>query len=220
MLAGVNLRFEAGKSYAVVGASGSGKSTLLGLLTASHEAYTGSVLYDGVELRDIRSESLYEQIAMIEQQVFVFNASIRENITMFGSFPKERVERAMQLAGLSSWVEDRGEEAGCGENGCMLSGGEKQRIAIARSLLMDTSVLLADEATAALDAQTARYVSEAILSLKGVTRIVVTHTLDEAVLRRFDGIVVLSSGGVAETGRFDELMEKRGLFHALYTVSQ
>ena len=101
-----------------------------------------------------------------------------------------------------------------------LSGGEKQRISIARSLLKHASVLLADEATAALDAQTAHQVTDDILSLTGVTRIVVTHTLEQAALRRYDGILVLKNGRIAESGTFDALMAQKGYFYALYTVSQ
>lgn len=101
-----------------------------------------------------------------------------------------------------------------------LSGGEKQRISIARSLLKRSSVLLADEATAALDAQTAHQVTSDLLDLTGVTRIIVTHRLEESLLRRYDGILVLKDGRIAETGTFDELMEKKGYFYALFTVAQ
>ena len=117
-------------------------------------------------------------------------------------------------------IAEKGEDYLCGENGSGLSGGEKQRISIARSLLKKSSILLADEATAALDAQTAWQVSNDILDLEGITRIVVTHSLEENLLKRYDGILVLKDGKVEEFGSFDELMEKQGYFHALYTVSQ
>ena len=220
ILRGVSARFEAGKAYAIVGASGSGKSTLLNLLTSPGTAYDGSILLDGTELRTIAPESLYETVSLIQQNVFVFNASIRDNITMFRSFPSEELAQAVRRAQLESLLADRGEGYLCGENGSGLSGGEKQRISIARSLLKHASVLLADEATAALDAQTAHQVTDVILSLTGVTRIVVTHTLEQAALRQYDGILVLKDGRIAETGSFDELMERKGYFYALYTVSQ
>ena len=220
ILRGVSARFEAGKAYAIVGASGSGKSTLLNLLTSPGTAYDGSILLDGTELRTIAPESLYETVSLIQQNVFVFNASIRDNITMFRSFPSEELAQAVRRAQLESLLADRGEGYLCGENGSGLSGGEKQRISIARSLLKHASVLLADEATAALDAQTAHQVTDDILSLTGVTRIVVTHTLEQAALRQYDGILVLKDGRIAETGSFDELMERKGYFYALYTVSQ
>ena len=124
------------------------------------------------------------------------------------------------VAELPSLLAERGEEYLCGENGSGLSGGEKQRISIARSLLKQSSVLLADEATAALDAETAHRVSAELLDLSEMTRIVVTHSLEEVLLRRCDGILVLKDGRLAEMGRFDELMENKGYFYALYTVSQ
>lgn len=215
----VNCRFEAGRSYAVVGASGSGKSTLLNLLMAAHGNYQGSISFDGMELRTISSQSLYDQVSMIQQQVYVFNASIRDNITMFSDFPEPAVDRAIEQAGLSDLIRRKGEDYLCGENGSGLSGGEKQRISIARALLRGSSVLLADEATAALDAQTAHQVSNAILDLN-LTRIVVTHKLEESLLRRFDSILVMKNGGIAEQGSFDELMEKREYFYSLYMVAQ
>ena len=220
VLQDVNVTFDAGKSYAVVGGSGSGKSTLLNLLVASHDGYTGSICYDGTELRQISSDSLYEMVSVVQQNVFIFNASIRDNITMFSDFPREEVDRAIELSGLSRLIAERGEDYLCGENGSGLSGGEKQRISIARSLLKKSQVLLVDEATAALDAQTAFQVSNAILQLHGLTRIVVTHALDENLLKQYDGIVTLKAGRIVETGTFRELMEKRGYFYSLYTVSQ
>ncbi len=220
ILHGINATFAAGKAYAIVGASGSGKSTLLNLLMSSSTNYGGEIRLDDEELRDIRPESLYECISVIQQNVFVFNASIRDNVTMFRDFPKEELEEAIDHAHLDELIAKRGEDTLCGENGSGLSGGEKQRISIARSLLRRSSVLLADEATAALDAQTAWQVSNDILDLAGITRIVVTHSLEEGILQRYDGILVLKDGRAEEFGTFDELMENRGYFHALFTVSQ
>ena len=220
VLHGISARFSAGKAYAIVGASGSGKSTLLNLLTAQGANYRGSISLDGTELRDIAPESLYEIMSVIQQNVFVFNASIRDNVTMFREFPRQEQELAIRRAHLSELLDERGEEYLCGENGSGLSGGEKQRISIARSLLKHSSVLLADEATAALDAQTAYQVTSDLLDLQGVTRIIVTHTLNETLLRRYDGILVMKNGRIDEFGSFDELMAKNGYFHALYTVAQ
>lgn len=220
VLNGMNVTFEAGKSYALVGASGCGKSTLLNLLMASDTDYSGSIRYDDTELREIRTDALYELVSVIQQNVFIFNASIRDNITMFSDFPREEVDRAMEQSGLSALVEARGEGFQCGENGCNLSGGEKQRISIARSLLKKSRVLLVDEATAALDAQTAGQVSGAILDLRGITRIVVTHSLEESQLKRYDRILTLKNGRIHEEGTFAELMAKKGYFYSLFTVAQ
>lgn len=220
ILHGVSAVFEAGKAYAVVGSSGSGKSTLLNLLMASFSAYSGRILLDGAEITQIRPESLYSMISVIQQNVFVFNASIRDNVTMFRVFPQEEMDDAIRHAHLDGLLSDRGEAYLCGESGNGLSGGEKQRVSIARSLLKKSSILLADEVTAALDKETAWQVSNDILDLNGITRIVVTHSLEESLLRRYDGILVLKDGRVAESGTFDELMASGGYFHALFTVAQ
>ena len=216
----VSCFFEAGKKYAVVGASGSGKSTLLNLLMASHSDYMGEINYDDTEIRQIGSNALYDIQSIIQQNVFVFNATIRENIAMFKSFPDDEIDRAVELSGLTDLIAEKGENYLCGENGSGLSGGEKQRISIARSLLKKSKILLVDEATSSLDKETAHQVSEAILSLDGITAIVVTHALDEGLLRRFDNILTFRNGKIEEEGTFEELIEKKGYFYSLYTVSQ
>jgi ATP-binding cassette subfamily B protein len=220
VLHGINAEFEAGRAYALVGGSGSGKSTLLNLLMAAETNYSGHILADGIELSDISTESLYGTMAAIQQNVFVFNASIKDNVSMFRDFPKTEMDEAIARAHLGALIRERGEDYLCGENGSGLSGGEKQRISIARSLLKKSSVLLADEVTAALDAQTAHRVSSDILDLQGITRIVVTHTLEESLLRRYDKIFVLRSGRIEEAGSFADLMANKGYFYALFTVAQ
>lgn len=220
VLHGINAEFEAGKAYALVGGSGSGKSTLLNLLMAAETNYSGHILADGIELSDISTESLYGTMAAIQQNVFVFNASIKDNVSMFRDFPKTEMDEAIARAHLGALIRERGEDYLCGENGSGLSGGEKQRISIARSLLKKSSVLLADEVTAALDAQTAHRVSSDILDLQGITRIVVTHTLEESLLRRYDKIFVLRGGRIEEAGSFADLMANKGYFYALFTVAQ
>ena len=220
VLHGINAEFEAGRAYALVGGSGSGKSTLLNLLMAAETNYSGHILADGIELSDISTESLYGTIAAIQQNFFVFNASIKDNVSMFRDFPKAELDEAIARAHLGALIRERGEDYLCGENGSGLSGGEKQRISIARSLLKKSSVLLADEVTAALDAQTAHRVSSDILDLQGITRIVVTHTLEESLLRRYDKIFVLRGGRIEEAGNFADLMANKGYFYALFTVAQ
>ena len=216
----ISARFAAGGCYAVVGGSGSGKSTLLGLLTASRRDYSGQILYDGQELKTASLESLYDLVGLIQQKVFLFDASLRDNITLFRDFPAPQLERAVRQAGLGPLLETRGPAYRCGENGRGLSGGEQQRVAIARSLLRQSQVLLVDEATAALDPATARQVNLSLLELTGITRILVTHRLDESLLRRCDGILALKDGRVAESGTFDQLMAQKGYFYSLFTVSR
>lgn len=219
-LSHISLSFAAGRAYAIVGGSGSGKSTLLNLLTgAAGQGYSGRILLDGKELREISAESLFGALSVIQQNVFVFNASIRDNITLFRDFPDAEVEEAIRRARLEGLLARRGEDELCGESGKALSGGERQRVSIARGLLKKASILIADEATASLDAETAHQVVSDLLGLEGTTRLIVTHTLDAGLLRRCDGIIALRDGAVAEQGGFDELMEKKGYFYALYTVS-
>lgn len=216
----INAEFAAGRSYAIVGGSGSGKSTLLSLLMNPGADYRGQIRMDGRELRTIDPDAIFGITSLIQQNVFVFNASIRDNVTMFRDFSQEELDRAVRQAHLDELINERGGDTLCGENGCALSGGEKQRISIARSLLKNSSVLLADEATSALDPKTAWQVSEDILDQTGMTRIVVTHSLEEELLKRYDGIIVLKDGRIEETGTFNELMERKGYFYALFTVSQ
>lgn len=220
VLQSVSQNFEAGKSYAIVGASGSGKSTLLSLLMGSSDAYEGSIFFDGKELKQVHSDSLYELMTMVQQSVFIFNDTIRNNITMFREFPDAQVESAIRQSGLAGLIADKGEDYVCGENGNGLSGGEKQRISIARALLRGAPVMLVDEATAALDAATAYEVTSAILDIEAFTRIVVTHRLEEGLLKRYDEILVMKSGNICEKGSFEELMEQKGLFYSLFVVAQ
>ncbi len=220
VLSNVDMNMRSGGCYALVGGSGSGKSTILNLLMASSENYGGEIRYDGKELREISASSLYDLVSIIQQNVFVFNSTIRDNITMFSAFPKEEVDRAVRMSGLSKLLEEKGEGYLCGENGSGLSGGERQRISIARALLRKTPVLFVDEATASLDAETSFEVLDAILKLDGYTRVIVTHDLDENILRRCTGLFALRNGEVSEQGTFEELMDRKGYFYSLFTVSQ
>ncbi len=219
VLRDLSLRLEAGKKYALVGASGSGKSTLLNLLMGACDGYTGSISIDGKELRAVDPDSLYDLMSLIGQNVFVFDDTIRRNITMFRDFPQEAVDSAAERAGLTAVIAEHGEDYRCGENGAGLSGGERQRVSIARCLLRGTPVLLLDEATASLDNQTAFAVTGAILALDGLTRLVVTHRLDAALLEQYDAIFVLRDGTLAEAGTFGDLMAEKGYFYSLYRVA-
>jgi len=220
VLKNINISFEAGKSYAIVGASGSGKSTLLNLLMGSYENYEGNIAFDKKELHTLSAESLYDMISIIHQNVFVFDSSIVDNITMFKKFTTKRIENAINRANLSKLIEEKGSDYRCGENGNGLSGGEKQRISIARSFLRNAPILLMDEATSSLDTNTAYLVENAILGIDELTRIVVTHKLDENMLRRYDRIVVMNNGKVCENDTFDNLMAEVGYFYSLYNVTK
>lgn len=190
----LNFEFEIGKKYAVVGSSGAGKSTLI------------NTIMDG--------------FSPVQQSVFVFRDTIRNNITLFKEFDEEKVKKAADQAGLRELIDKRGLNDSCGENGNKLSGGERQRIAIARALLRGSQALLLDEATAALDNQTSYAVIDAVLSMKEMTEIIVTHRLEEKLLYQYDEILVMHAGEIVEKGTFQELMQKKGFFYSLYVVSK
>lgn len=215
----ISFTLQAGKKYAVVGASGSGKSTILNLLMGAFPSYEGSICVDGVQIRDVALDSLYNVFCLVGQNVFVFDDTIQNNITMFKEFPDQKVEEAICRSGLKDLTLEKGLEYRCLENGAGLSGGERQRISIARSLMRDTPVLMMDEATAALDSQTAYEITDAILRLDGLTRLVVTHRLERTLMEQYDGILVLRDGRLTEQGTFGELMEKKGYFYSLFTLS-
>lgn len=212
--------FAPGRSYAVVGASGSGKSTLLNLLMGTSPDYAGEIWVDGAELRTIQTDSLYELVSIIQQNVFIFNDSIRNNITMYHEFPQRDIDEAATMSGLAPLIREKSLEYSCGENGSSLSGGERQRVSIARCLLRESPVLLVDEATAALDPATAYSITNSILHLDGLTRIMVTHHLEDTLLRQFDAILVMRQGRLEESGSFEELMAKRSYFYSLFNVAQ
>lgn len=213
----INHTFRAGKSYALVGASGSGKSTLLKVLMGFAPGYTGKVCYGNTELKSIDADKLLDYISVIQQDVFCFNSTIEENISMFRQFPQEEMDRAIQNAGLSALCRQKGRDYLCGEGGCNLSGGERQRISIARCFLRKSPIIFVDEAEAALDNETANAVLQTILDMEQNMRIVVTHRLDAPIMRQYDE---LHNGQIEESGTFDELIEQKGYFYSLYRISQ
>ncbi|CAM3640454.1 MULTISPECIES: ABC transporter ATP-binding protein [Saccharibacillus] len=219
VLDGLNVRLEKNKSYAVVGLSGSGKSTLLNLLMGYYENYDGAIQIDGTELRDIDPSDLYKLISVIQQEVFMFDAPIEDNILLYKTYPPEKLEQAIRMSGLDEFIARKSTKFHCGENGSFLSGGEKQRVSIARALIKETPILLLDEATSSLDNETAASIEKAILELQGITRVIVTHKLNKTALSMYDEIIMMKNGTVVEQGSFDELLERKGFFYSLYTIT-
>lgn len=222
ILKGISLHIKKGKKYAIVGASGSGKSTILKLLLRYYENFSGNIYIDGVENRDIKMEDLYKLISIIQQNVFMFDTSIRENIGLFQNYTGEEMERAIFRSGLENLIKSlpAGIESAVGENGCNLSGGEKQRIAIARALIKNTPILVLDEATSSLDNETSCSIEKALLTVPELTTMVVTHKLMEDILKGYDEIIAIKDGVVAEIGSFETLMERKGYFYSLYSVAK
>lgn len=218
ILNGIDMQMDKGGLYAIVGASGSGKSTLVNLLRGYYDNYDGSINFDGNNLRKIAN--LYDIFTVIDQNVFIFNSTISDNICMYKEFPEEEIKKAVKLAGLSKLVEEKGLDYQCGENGINLSGGERQRISIARALISRKQFIAMDESTSSLDIVTAKEIEHTIDSLDGVLRLVITHNLNENFLKNCDKIFVVKNGKIVESGAFDELIERRKLFYSMLELWQ
>lgn len=218
ILHGLDYTFRAGKKYAVVGGSGSGKTTFIRLLMGYYPKYTGEICLNGVPLDTIDRQSLYRHVAMIHQKVFLFEDTLRNNITMFQDCPEERVWQAVHDAGLTQVVEriGHGLDSMVEENGRNLSGGEQQRIAIARAFVWGTEVMLVDEATASLDAQTASQINRILLEKKDLTLIAITHHTSPELLAAYDEVLVLEQGTLLEHGPYESLSPQRKHLLALH----
>ena len=214
------LRVKKGEKLILLGASGSGKSSILKLLMGIERSQGGEISIGNRQLSTLPEESLFHSISYIQQEVFIFDGSIYENITLFQKYSEEELKQAIEKSGLKNLISEKGLDYPCGENGAALSGGERQRINIARSLLRQTPILLADEITAALDKENSYLVLDSLLSLENITEILVLHDLDSRILSRVDRICVLKEGEIVEEGIFSELMEKKGYFYSLFMMEQ
>ena len=214
----LNLRVKEGEKVVLLGTSGSGKSTILKILMGMERAQSGTIRIGGQDTMDLGEDRIFKEISYIQQEVFIFDGTIRENISLFQSYREEELQSVIERAGLRNLVKEKGLDYLCGENGAALSGGERQRISIARSLLRKTPILLADEITASLDKENTYLVLDTLLNIENTTEILVLHDLDSRILSRVDRICVLKNGKVEEEGNFMELLEKKGYFYALYHV--
>jgi subfamily B ATP-binding cassette protein MsbA len=216
----INLRIEAGTMVALVGESGGGKSTLTKLFPRFHDPTSGSVLWDGVDLRDVRLASLRRQIALVTQETVLFNDTVRHNIA-YGKpeATDAEIQEAATIALAHDFIREMpdGYDTIVGERGIFLSGGQRQRLAIARAILVNAPVLILDEATSALDAESERLVQRAIANLvRNRTTIVIAHRL--STVRRANVIVVMEAGRIIETGTHTELLARGGQYRKLYEL--
>ena len=218
-LADVSLQVAAGESLAIVGRSGSGKSTLVNLLPRFYDAGAGSVRIDGRDVRDYELRNLREQIAVVSQDVVLFDDTIRNNIAFGRELPDAAIERAAEAAHVLEFARSQpaGLDALVGDRGVLLSGGQRQRIAIARALLKDAPILILDEATSALDTEAERHIQAALAQLvRNRTTLIIAHRL--STVEQADRIIVLDAGAIAESGTHVQLLAHGGLYAQLHRL--
>ncbi|WP_121661015.1 ABC transporter ATP-binding protein [Metabacillus litoralis] len=220
VLNNINLSISAGETVAFVGPSGAGKTTICSLIPRFYDVESGEIKIDGIDIRNMTKHSLRSQIGIVQQDVFLFTGTLRENIA-YGKLnaTQEEIAEAAKRAHLESFIESLpfGYDTQIGERGLKLSGGQKQRIAIARMFLKNPPILILDEATSALDTETELIIQKALTELsKNRTTLVIAHRL--ATIRNADRIVVVTEDGIAEQGKHDELIEQGGIFANLHRV--
>ena len=220
VLKDINLRIYAGETVAFVGPSGAGKTTICSLIPRFYDVNHGSITIDGIDIRDMTKHSLRSQIGLVQQDVFLFTGTLKENIA-YGMLDAtdEQIEAAAKKAHLESFIAGLpdGYATQIGERGLKLSGGQKQRIAIARMFLKNPPILILDEATSALDTETEMIIQQALNELaKNRTTLIIAHRL--ATIRNADRIVVVTEDGIAEQGNHDELIKQGGVFANLHKV--
>ncbi|HZH60744.1 MAG TPA: ABC transporter ATP-binding protein [Metabacillus sp.] len=220
VLNGIDLSISAGETIAFVGPSGAGKTTICTLIPRFYDVDNGSIKIDGIDVRNMTKQSLRSQIGIVQQDVFLFTGTLRENIA-YGKLgaTQEEIEEAAKRAHLESFIESLpfGYDTQIGERGLKLSGGQKQRMAIARMFLKNPPILILDEATSALDTETELIIQQALTELsQNRTTLVIAHRL--ATIRNADRIVVVTEDGIAEQGKHDELIEQGGIFANLHRV--
>jgi len=214
----VSLAIHPGETVAFVGPSGAGKTTICSLLPRFYDVDSGAITIDGIDIRKLKLESLRKQIGIVQQDVFLFGGTIRENIA-YGRLgaSDDEIREAARRARLDSMIEDLpdGLDTVVGERGVKLSGGQKQRMAIARIFLKNPPILILDEATSALDTETERAIQESLSELSiGRTTLVIAHRL--ATIQNADRIIVVDDTGIAEQGRHDELVTAGGQYMRLH----
>lgn len=222
VLKDVEVEFKQGKKYIIMGDSGCGKSTLVKLFLKMAENTKGRVLLGNKNISDILDKQLYSVVNYMQQEVFLFDDTIRNNITLFKNYSDEELQKAIDNAGLTEYIGDLedGVNTRINGNGYNLSGGEKQRIGIARALLAGAKVFILDEITSNLDVSKERYIEELIMNIEGVTVIMITHRINDATHNKADEVLVMKSGRIQERGTFSDLMRAKGLLYGFKMIAE
>ena len=222
VLKNINFTFEKNKKYAIVGESGSGKSTLIKLLMRYYDSYTGTISLDGININEIDDNSFYSKFSIIQQNVFMLDDTVQENLCLYNKYPIERIQDAISKSGLTQVISnlENGLETFVGENGENLSGGERQRISIGRALLRNTEIMILDEFTSALDNKTALEIENTLLDIPDLTLISITHKLIKNTLEKYDQVIVMRNGEIIEIGSFNQLILNRSYFYSLYYIQE
>jgi len=217
VISNINYVFEKGKKYAIVGESGCGKSTLLKILMNQIDNYQGKIKIDDNDIKSFDPSSYYNKVTLIQQNVFMFKDTIKNNICLYNDFPEKKFNKVIKQSGLLKTISlhEKGIDTIVGEGKVQLSGGELNRIAIARALIKDAEILLVDEATSALDKVTAYEIEKTLTNLDK-TLIAITHQMDETILDKYDEILVMKDGKIVESGNFKQLLDNESHFYFMY----
>jgi len=214
VLKNFSLTIPKGKTIALVGESGSGKSTLANLITRFYDVTSGSITFDGIDIRDVTSKSLRQQMGIVAQDSILFNDSIKNNISLgISNVDEKSIVDAAKIANAHNYISEfpKAYQTNVGDGGSLLSGGQRQRVAIARAVIKNPPIMILDEATSALDTESEKVVQDALENMmKNRTSLVIAHRL--STVKNADMIVVMSKGEIAEQGTHDELIAKNGLY--------
>ena len=200
VLRDVNFTLNKGEKTALVGPSGCGKTTLIRLISGNYNDYQGGIYFDGVERKEVSMPQMRNLLAVIHQQTFIFNDTIRNNICLGEKFTDEELSNALSISGVSKFIAniDGGIDGFCGEDGVNLSGGQKQRIALARALIRGVDFLILDEGTSAIDVETANSIEKELLNMQDLTLLTITHRIKDGLLLNYDSVIVMENGQIKE----------------------
>lgn len=218
----VSFSIDKGKKYAIVGSSGCGKTTLIKLLTGYYKEYQGHIQYDNSFIEHISHQQITKLSSIIHQNVYMFNESIIDNISLHQSYDEKEVQIALQISGVDQFLDKmlQGLLSPVGENGDNLSGGQKQRIAVARAILCKRPLLILDEGTSAVDMQVAYDIESRLLNMNYLTLLTITHNMNEEFLKHYDEIIYMESGKIIEKASLQELLAKQGAFYRFFKLKK